>query len=47
MCPIKLNLTGKTPKLAGKCLMTGCYHKDCNLYRIRIIETLLNFSNLF
>ena len=29
MCQSKLSLTKQMPKLAGKCLVTGCYHKHC------------------
>ena len=42
----KFGLIGQMPKLARKCLMTGCYHKPCN----RVCTYLVfvhNILNLF
>ena len=39
MCQIKFILTGQAPKLAGKCLVTGCYYKHCSYGISYLINT--------
>ena len=48
MCQIKFILTGQAPKLTGKCLVTGCYYKHCNivLSQLQIGDgQAVNFTN--